>query len=217
MKRKKSAQHLNKYPDWNSPPCVVEVAKQMGPIDTDPCSSDEANELIGAKKIFTRQQNGLAREWEGNIWNNPPSSCKNEKGKLTACRRIVKRKIKGVLRFVESDQCICGLPKKFWERTAEHILSGKGEWAFYLMFNIEQMDVLSSCPSPPHHWQIAFLRRISYFREGKEGVAPPHSSALVFLTKNGSKKKLFREIIEEKAVEIDRGRRRGWFILCEET
>jgi hypothetical protein len=80
------------------------------------------------------------------------------------------------------------------------------------MFNIEQLDVLSSCDSPPHHWQIAFLGRIRYCREGKEGVAPPHSSALVFLSKDRSLQNKFMRVIEEGG---ERGSRKKRFMLCE--
>lgn len=209
--KKKSAQHQNRFPDWNSPPEVVTIAHKFGQIDIDPCSNAEANKIIQAKKFFTRKQNGLDKEWQGTIWDNPPSSCKNEKGKLTTCRRVVKRNKNGVVKFVESNQCVCSLPKRFWERTAEHILLDRGAWAFYLMFNIEQLDVLSSCESPPHHWQVAFLGRIRYFRAGKEGVAPPHSSALVFLSKD----KVLQEKFEKLVGTNRDNSRKKWFMLCE--
>jgi hypothetical protein len=61
--------------EWNTPPEFIEAARKfMGSIDTDPASSDKANEIIKASKFYTLIQNGLARSWEGNVWMNPPYS-----------------------------------------------------------------------------------------------------------------------------------------------
>ena len=44
----------------------------MGEINLDPASTEEANVVIGAEKIFTEQDDGLAQEWEGRVFLNPP-------------------------------------------------------------------------------------------------------------------------------------------------
>jgi ParB family chromosome partitioning protein len=46
----------------------------MGSIDTDPASNDEAQEQIRAETYYTAEDDGLTREWFGNIWLNPPRS-----------------------------------------------------------------------------------------------------------------------------------------------
>lgn len=46
----------------------------MGSIDLDPASSEIANETINALTIFTQDDNGLKKDWTGNVWLNPPYS-----------------------------------------------------------------------------------------------------------------------------------------------
>ena len=42
--------------------------------DLDPASSTVAQETVQAKNYFTPMHDGLAQDWEGNIWLNPPYS-----------------------------------------------------------------------------------------------------------------------------------------------
>jgi hypothetical protein len=44
------------------------------PITTDPATSDIAQQGIGAKYWWTAETDGLAHEWHGNVWLNPPYS-----------------------------------------------------------------------------------------------------------------------------------------------
>lgn len=61
--------------EWYTPPEYIEAArKAMGSIDTDPASSEFANKYIKAKKYFTKENDGLKKKWEGNVWLNPPYS-----------------------------------------------------------------------------------------------------------------------------------------------
>lgn len=59
--------------EWYTPKEYIILARNvMGSIDLDPASSDEANKVVEAKKIYTIDDNGLTKEWEGNVWMNPP-------------------------------------------------------------------------------------------------------------------------------------------------
>lgn len=59
--------------EYYTPPEIIEAARQvMGSIDTDPASSFGANKIIKAKNIFTVYDNGLFRQWLGNVWLNHP-------------------------------------------------------------------------------------------------------------------------------------------------
>lgn len=61
--------------EWYTPSIYIEAArKTMGNIDLDPASSPEANRIVRATKFFTEEDNGLTKEWEGNVWMNPPYS-----------------------------------------------------------------------------------------------------------------------------------------------
>lgn len=59
--------------EWYTPETFINSARDvMGSIDLDPASSHSANKIIKAKKIFTADDNGLDKEWHGNVWMNPP-------------------------------------------------------------------------------------------------------------------------------------------------
>lgn len=61
--------------EWYTPEQYIEVARiVMGTIDLDPASNEFANEVVQAETYFDEETNGLAQEWFGNIWLNPPYS-----------------------------------------------------------------------------------------------------------------------------------------------
>jgi phage N-6-adenine-methyltransferase len=59
--------------EWYTPSRYVEMAREtMGCIDIDPATSIVAQYNIKAKSFFTIEDDGLAKEWNGNVWLNPP-------------------------------------------------------------------------------------------------------------------------------------------------
>jgi hypothetical protein len=58
---------------WYTPADYIKAATEvLGKIDLDPASDREANKTVGATIIYTEQQDGLAQEWPGRIFLNPP-------------------------------------------------------------------------------------------------------------------------------------------------
>ena len=65
----------SKDDEWYTPPQYIESARSvMGSIDLDPASNDFANETVKAGAYYTEADNGLEKEWFGNVWLNPPYS-----------------------------------------------------------------------------------------------------------------------------------------------
>ena len=59
--------------EWYTPAEYIELAREvMGGIDLDPATSAAAQETVHAEKWFDEKTNGLAQEWHGRVWLNPP-------------------------------------------------------------------------------------------------------------------------------------------------
>ena len=60
-------------PESYTPAKYIESARRvMGSIDVDPASNDFANKTVKATIYYTFKNTGLDKEWEGNIFLNPP-------------------------------------------------------------------------------------------------------------------------------------------------
>jgi hypothetical protein len=60
-------------PEWYTPPNIIKLVLEMfdGEIDLDPCSNLGVPN-IPAKKHYTKNDNGLWKDWYGKVYVNPP-------------------------------------------------------------------------------------------------------------------------------------------------
>jgi hypothetical protein len=60
--------------EYYTPPWIIRLVKQLynGFIDLDLASCDTAQQIVQAKKYYTKAQNGYLQPWFGNIFLNPP-------------------------------------------------------------------------------------------------------------------------------------------------
>jgi DNA N-6-adenine-methyltransferase (Dam) len=56
-----------------TPAFHIEAARLvLGTIDVDPASNPMAQETVKATTFFSQENDGLTKEWHGNVWLNPP-------------------------------------------------------------------------------------------------------------------------------------------------
>jgi phage N-6-adenine-methyltransferase len=57
---------------WETPPQVIEqLSQEFGQFDTDPCCRPETAK---GKQFYTKDTDGLAQDWHGKVFLNPPYS-----------------------------------------------------------------------------------------------------------------------------------------------
>ena len=61
--------------EWWTPAELVEAARDvLGVIELDPASCAGAQATVRARRFHTLEDDGLAQEWSGAVWLNPPGS-----------------------------------------------------------------------------------------------------------------------------------------------
>lgn len=101
-------QHSSESNEQYTPEWLVSKSLQVlgGPPDLDPASSEIANQMIKAKRIYTAESNGLLQDWSWatTIFCNPPGGLVDENN------RTVIRASKSLGRKACTETGACGLP-----------------------------------------------------------------------------------------------------------
>jgi len=59
--------------EYFTPGFIIAAARRvLDWIDLDPASCAQANKVVGAKRFYTREQDGLKSQWIGRVWMNHP-------------------------------------------------------------------------------------------------------------------------------------------------
>ena len=65
--------HNSGNQEWYTPQHILDAAREvLGRIDLDPASNTTAQQRVRARNYYTAEQDGLAQEWSGTTWLNPP-------------------------------------------------------------------------------------------------------------------------------------------------
>ena len=194
MPTKKQAHQLCNQTSGNweyyTAPIIVHASRLvMGSIDLDPASSDIANKTVKAKAYYTIEDDGLSKDWLGNIWLNHPFH-KGEK----ACPKLRKR-----------------CKKKICKQRGFHIdedIPSNSKWINKLISEYETNNIfqaMSICyASTSENWFFPLLDFPQCYLNPRTNYFDKHGNLIKGVSKGsvvtyiGPKVKLFEEVFEHR-------------------
>ena len=183
-KGKRSGLHSCKSFEHYTPRVLCRAVRQvLGEIDLDPASNPRANRLVWARRIITKEQDGLRTAWHGRrVFLNPPG---DSRGLLI---------------------------KAFWRRANQHVLYDDGSvlWAGYSpgpvnrLFLCKPFEDGTRCPGP-FDWTWALLGpspcttnsgRVKWINGAtmRPGRQPGHWNYVCLLSFDKGERRRFREV-----------------------
>lgn len=155
-----NVQHSSRSDSWRTPVSIlVRVRWVLGDITLDPASSVEANEVVSASNIFTKEDDGLLQSWKTNgrsMFINPPGGKTGNKSNTSL----------------------------FWKKLMEHRLHDQGfDHAIFLAFSAEAMQTTQGkgCKSICEFPFCVPAKRIRFVGEDESMQAPSHSNLIVYV------------------------------------
>lgn len=174
-----SIQHSSRSDLWYTPDHILDgVRRVLGEIDLDPASDAEANLTVRARRIITKEQDGLRCDWGsdglrcdwgsdcGSIFLNPPG------GKI-------------------GNQSKTAL---FWQRLMNYNAMGYISHAIFLAFSLEALQVTQACAGggiAGFPFCVPKSRIKFKAPDGTVPTAPSHSNMIVYVPGSVDKTELF--------------------------
>lgn len=166
MGKRNNSSSSEYFSDYQTPDNIIDRVRLFygGTIDLDVATDEIAQERIKATNYYTIKDNGLLKEWNGNIWCNYPGG--------TSKAITLDNKIKS---FSNST---------IWTNKGFSEINGNinCKQIIFCLFSVEHLNINprllagSSC--------ICYLRnRIKFIRPGENKNQPQHANVLVLLTK----------------------------------
>lgn len=154
------AQHSAKSAEHYTPLAIITAAHNtMEGINLDPATTFDVNaRRVRASSIFTKETDGLSRQWHGRVWLNPPGGRIGNKSSAAL----------------------------WWAKLADEYASGRVEQAIFLGFTLEILATAQDAALWPGEFPFCVpRRRIEFVQEvaGEfvKGESPPHSNVIVYL------------------------------------
>lgn len=184
--------HSSEHSDFMTPEWLVEMSRHvLGKIELDPASSEFANRVVRAERIFTKEDNGLFQEWHGSTFLNCPG------GLVDGSGREVIRATKTRRGCTETGACglppghkhedVSGSAAFWWHKLMHEHESGRCPAAIFVGFSLEllqsaqgfagkqPLDFPSSIPKQ----RIKFELEVNEVRV--PGDQPTHANVIVLV------------------------------------
>ena len=85
-----SVHFLSESSEWTTPKIIINKTIELfGEIDLDPCSNPDFPN-VPAKKYFTKQEDGLLKDWLGKVYMNPPYGSEIKNWIIHLCEQFEK-------------------------------------------------------------------------------------------------------------------------------
>lgn len=97
-----SVHFLSESSDWTTPQIIINKTIELfGKIDLDPCSNPDFPN-VPAKNHFTKQEDGLSKEWYGKVYMNPPYGSEIKNWIIYLCEQFEKENVQEAIALTPS-------------------------------------------------------------------------------------------------------------------
>lgn len=187
-------QHISSTVECYTPePIVAATHRVLGGIDLDPASCKEANKTVGAKRIFALPKDGLAQQWRGRVFLNPPGGrFALSKEEAAAIGPTHVGAVKAKLNAEAKRWGTRSRAAAWWRKLVEEHREGRTKSAIFVGFTLE---ILRSTQGDPR-WSSCGQHALCFPSERLEfdGKQPTHANVIVYL---GEDKEFFREVFSK--------------------